>query len=180
MALKGIPARSALQIPGVPDTPDKRRAFNPARDMVWGLPRIMTRAMLEGFGIEDPERGLTDSEMVEHVKKQFTEHLIPQMMDDDVLLVVFTEFIEKIQDFFGLAGKNSADLIAGDAFKEIYTETRFKPFILLLSKLTMRRIFAELPYWFEQVEPLSSKAPRPSTEEVEAAANALLQQLSKE
>lgn len=177
MALKGVPARGGLQI-GIPQAGDLR-AFNPDRDMVWGLPRIMTRAVLEGFGIENPKEEMTDSELIEHVKKQFTEHLIPQVMDDDVLLVVFKEFVGKIQDFFGLAGKNSAELIAGDAFEELYTETRFKPFVLLLSKLTMRRIFAELPYWFEQVQPRSPKDPRPSTEEVEAAADALLKRLCK-
>ena len=177
MALKGIPARSALQV-GLPQTGDLR-AFNPDRDMVWGLPRIMTRAILEGFGIENPREEMADFELLEHVKKQLVVHLIPQTMDDDVLLTVFKEFVVKIQDFFGQAGKNSAELIAGDAFKELYTEERFKPFILLLSTLTMRRIFAELPYWFEQVEPRSPKAPRPSTEEVEAAADALLKQLCK-
>jgi len=177
VALRGIPAHSGLQI-GMPQTGDLR-AFNPDRDMVWGLPRIMTRAVLEGFGIEDPKKEMTDFELLQHVKKQFTTYLIPQTMDDDVLLVVFKEFVSKVQNFFGMAGKNSAELLAGDAFEEIYTETRFKPFVLLLSVLTLRRIFAELPYWFEQVQPRSPKDPRPSTEQVEEAADALLKRLRK-
>jgi hypothetical protein len=173
--LKGVPARSGLQI-GTPQTGDLR-AFNPDRDMVWSLARIVTRAMLEGFEIENPAEELTDAELVEHVEQQFAKHRIPQTLDAKALLAVFKEFLVNIRDFFGMAGEDDATLLASAAFEKIYTDERFKPFVLLLSTLTMRYIFAELPYWFEQVRPRSVKHPRPPIGDVVAAADALLKRL---
>ncbi len=145
-----------------PDDP-KRRRFNPERDLVWMLPRIMKRGLMT-FGI------LTEPKL----KQILVESgLGPDAADTED----FKVFIDRLSDFMGAAAnpEENSDEAVRKILGQLY---ELPPAIRLLAfDRIMKVILAEYPVWCEQVRPESTKDPRPPVEEIEQARDALLEQL---
>ncbi len=144
-----------------PDDPLHRR-FNPERDLVWMLPRIMKRGLMT-FGV------LTEPKL-----KQV---LIEAGLDTDADIEDFKTFINRLTDFMAAAAnpEQNPEEQVREQLGKLYD---LPPAIrLLVFERVMKVIMAEFPVWCEQVRPESKRDPRPPIEEIEQARDTLLDQL---
>ena len=155
----------AMQIKG-----GDQRAFNPDRDMVWALPRLFKRALgtlgkldgakfraaLEARGISC--HGIDDVDLYEallRVIKNIAAYFNALRNDPRLL--------DKAQPFFD------------DVFKKTEPDQQIR---LFLFDVLVFQIFAELPTWFAMIAPKSANDPLPSVDEVEKAADGLMEKLT--
>ena len=147
-----------------PDDPLHRR-FNPERDLVWALPRIIKRGLMT-FGM------LTEPKLRQLlVENGFDITITGTDLKD------FEEFIGLLTDFFAAAVDPAlSDKAVRDKLVVLY---ELPPAIRMLAfDRVMKVIMAEFPVWCEQVRPESKKDPRPPVEEIEKARDTLLERLS--
>jgi len=144
------------------DDPLHRR-FNPERDLVWALPRIIKRGLMTFGTLTEPK---------------LTELLLESELTPGVDLDDFKEFISQLTDFMAAAARSEeeSDEYVRAKLADLYA---LDPVIrLLVFDRVMKVIMAEFPVWCEQVRPESKKDPRPPVEEIEKARDILLERLS--
>ena len=139
-----------------------RRRFNPERDMVWALPRLIKRA-LSRMTFE-PDKLRADLQACSTAGEVF--------VDDDTLTEQFKQAIGEFAGYIKLSNDKTAIEQAKTSFARLFDDNR--EFATLLSVAVMKEIFLELPVWFEQVKPQSELDPQPDVEEIDAAVERLL------
>lgn len=146
------------------------RAFNPDRDLVWALPRLLRRA-LEQLGEEwTAERLVTLLE--EHGCPMPCDGLVTDgtMKATDDVIRGLAHMFTTMRDF-----PESAEAHANE-YKRL--KELCPLFHMLLASLLMDVIFAELPTWFDQVRPTSKLDPMPDVDVVMQAADAFLDRIN--
>lgn len=156
----------AMQIKG-----GDQRAFNADRDMVWALPRIF-RAALESMG------KMKKGDLIKYFKDR---HIDLPGYTEETLFDGLQYTIHHVADYFNKLRENPRML--GEAqpiFDRIFSEGgRYALMRMLIADKLMARIFAELPTWFAMIAPKSANDPLPTVEEVEEAANGLLESFTE-
>lgn len=154
----------AMQVTN-PKRPEHMRAFNPDRDMIWALPRLMSR-VFHMLGTEWSMTRLT--EMLEERGAMLLNRYRGVTFDASTedIVTSFAKMFNLMQQF---PEKTEAHAGEYKRLKELDPA-----FVMLLGSLLMDAIFAELPTWFDQVRPQSKLAPVPAVEEVERAAREFL------
>lgn len=154
-----------------PQKPEHLRAFNPDRDMIWAMPRLMRR-VFEALGEEWSRETL--AKMLEwYDVVMINDHIPPDEFDavtEDVVTGIAKMF-KLMQRFPHKAEEHAAEYAR---LKEVGPEM-----MLLFGGLLMDIIFSELPTWFDQVRPKSKLSPAPDVEEIEQAANEFLGRIGK-
>lgn len=139
-----------------------RRRFNPDRDMVWALPRIIRR-VLDRMAFE-PEQLRADLQTCDASSAVFS--------DDIELVDSLGQVITMLAQYFKLMGNKDAAEHAVVLFNRIFIEHR--AFATVLAVALVRELLLELPFWFEQIRPQSKLDPMPEVEEIDAAVERLL------
>jgi hypothetical protein len=147
-----------------PEGPDNQRAFNPERDMIWAMPRLIRRAF-ELLG-----KDWTVEHFTKMLEDRSTACAQPALTIDPSLEVIqgIAKMFNLMRDFPHMVEEHAAEY---KRLKELDPT-----FHMLMGSLLMDAIFAELPLWFDQVRPTSKLSPMPNTEEIEAAADEFLKQ----
>lgn len=139
------------------------RRFNPERDLVWALPRLIKRGLMTLGTLTVPK---------------LRQLLAESSLVDDADFDDLKEFISRLTDFIAAAARSEeeSDEYVRAKLSDLY---ELNPAIrLLVFDRVMKVIMAEFPVWCEQVRPESKKDPRPPVEEIEKARDTLLEQLS--
>lgn len=153
----------ALQMVG----PKDPRAYNIERDMLWGLPRLIQRAL--------KQLGVTSDEGMIDVMK--AHGIAPPPGDiEQTLSQVVREMLDAIIDALRAAepGETSAKL-----WEKVYAsgDPTYVALRTLISVLLVKGIVCELPLWAASVKPKHVNDPLPDRAEIEAAANEFLGRL---
>lgn len=160
------------------------RAFNPDRDLVFCLPRLISRA-LHDLGKEVDigaiqaallNRGLGGQHLMSLAHERNTTNT-------DALVAVWNEVTKEMAQYFSSAvdSPGTAESEAPDKLRSIFAVDRgpvrnaVRQFIC---DMIVRRMMAEFPYWVEQVQPWSEKAARPYTYDINEAVDAFLGPMS--
>jgi len=151
----------AMQVTN-PKRPEHMRAFNPDRDMIWAMPRLMRR-VFHSMG------ELSDQKLIEMLEKRLIGVEVYGYPHADVM----GEAAKEVARMFNLMQQfpEKAEEHAKE-YERMWEEHEFC--MPLIACLLMDAIFAELPTWFDQVRPKSKLAPIPDVEEIERAANEFL------
>lgn len=151
----------AMQITN-PKRPEHMRAFNPDRDMIWALPRLMRR-VFHNMG------ELDDQKFIAMLEERLIGTEVYGYPHADVMGETAKEvarIFNLMQQFPEKAKEHAAE------YQRLWKDHEFC--MPLIACMLMDAIFAELPTWFDQVRPKSKLAPIPDVEEIERAANEFL------
>jgi hypothetical protein len=148
----------AMQVTN-PKRPEHMRAFNPDRDMIWAMPRLMRR-VFHSMG-ELSEQSLKDMLTARSIASDGTSPEEVGLVAKDI-----ARMFNLMQQFPEQTAKHAEEF---ERLKEHATDA-----MTLIASMLMDAIFAELPTWFDQVRPKSKFAPIPDVEEIERAANEFL------
>ena len=137
-----------------------KRLYNPDRDMIWAMPRIMMNA-LKRFG-----ENITSQDVREQMAKRcITVDCSDNELQATVEQVVsdFARFLNDLKDKPDV--RREPDIPYTDLFAS-NVPIPFHAVRVLLADYFMGVIYAELPIWFESVQPENESNPVPRTEEV--------------
>lgn len=157
------------------------RICNPERDLIWALPRMVSRA------IRTIGTGLSREGYAARLKRLLRSYDIPfgcQNPDGtwsndagtDELLSDFKEFATTFAALWHHLRDDPREL-GVVKLREFYDERRFRPFVALVSRLLVKQMVAEVSYWICQVEASSKEPPRPDIERIDEATREILDQL---
>jgi hypothetical protein len=139
-----------------------RRRFNPDRDMVWALPRIVRR-VLDRMAFE-PEQLRAELQTCDAASAVFSA--------DTELVDSLSQVVTMLAQYFKLMGSKDATEHAVELFNRIFIE--HKAFATVIAVALVRELLLELPFWYEQIRPQSKLDPMPEIEEIDAAVERLL------
>ena len=165
---------SAMQIKGGGDR--ERRAFNPDRDLVWALGRLVKRL---GSRLAESvhTNGEIDAGKLGELLAQNHIYAPIYCGESDKLVTEFAAFIKEVNDYFqALHGDMTAELTPCAA---IFDSTKYGPARSLFSLLLVQEIFAEHPFWWAQVKPNSTTDPQPDVKTIDVAVRELLGKLAE-
>lgn len=151
----------AMQVTN-PKRPEHMRAFNPDRDMIWALPRLMRRVFHSMGELDDQKLfDMLDARLIgsEVYGYPHADAMGETAKEVARMFNLMQQFPEKVEEH-------------AKEYKRMWKKHEFC--MPLIACLLMDAIFAELPTWFEQVRPQSKLAPVPDVEEVERAAREFL------
>ena len=141
----------------------QRRRFNPERDLVWMLPRLIKRA-LTTFGT---------------LSEAALQQLLHQAhIGDDTCLDDFSLFISNLTGFLAAAihPEDHTPEQVRCSLQAVYGQDTARIRLLVFDRI-IKVLMAEYPIWCDQVRPESELDPRPSIEDVEKAGDELLGRL---
>jgi hypothetical protein len=154
----------ALQLSN-PKKPEHMRAFNPDRDMIWALPRLMRQIFHQmGELSDDKLRQMLDARLI---GSEVYGYPHANAMGETAKEVA--RMFNLMQQFPEKAEEHAKE------YQRMWKDHEFC--MPLIACLLMDAIFAELPMWFDQVRPMSKLAPQPNVEEIEKAANEFLDRI---
>lgn len=153
-------------------SPTQKRAFNPQRDMVWGMGRLVKRLGKRLAERLHNENGEIDEQAYMLLLR---EHAIyaPKGLEQ-ANVKNFVDFVKVINEYFQ---KLHADMDGAPIDKPpavMYKGDQFAAARALFSVLFMQELFAEHPFWWQQVKPSSKTDPRPDVQEIDEAARTIL------
>lgn len=152
-----------------------QRAFNPQRDLVWGIGRLVKRVGERLSEALHDDVGDIDEMKYEKLLK---EHNIKMPLGGISYAVHdFKQFIRGVNDYFQkLHGDLEEDL--EKPFEGLYDASQFVEARLVFCLFLMQEIFAEHPFWWQQVKPNSPLDPQPDVSLIDEAAKKLVKELT--
>lgn len=155
----------AMQVTN-PKKAEHMRAFNPERDMIWALPRLMSRIFNELGELSDNKL----TALLEGRCIGLEVHRYPHAN-------VMGETAKELARMFNLMQQFPEK--SEEHAKEYKRLKEERPLCMALTAcLLMDVVFSELPTWFDQVRPTSKLSPTPNIEEVEQAAHEFLDRIT--
>ena len=145
------------------------RLYNPDRDMIWAMPRLMRKALMR-FGEE-----IT----IQVVRDLLSKRGFTSQIDDETLYSTLEQVLDDLAGYLNEL-KDSVEvrrsptlwyqkLFSSDEPNDAYSSIRS-----LVADFFMSVVYAELPIWFESVQPEQANNPVPTVEEVEQTVDKLL------
>lgn len=145
-----------------------KRLYSPDRDLIWALPRMIRNATV-----------LMGSEItVEHVRKMLADRNITYPGDDEQLYTDLEQLLSGLGKFFNaMRDDKEARKHPEEWFKQLFAEGPVSALRVLITDLLFCVMTAELPIWFESVQPKHEGESAPDVGEVQDAVDAILRQL---
>jgi hypothetical protein len=137
------------------------RLYNPDRDMLWAMPRLMRRALLQfGEGIDNAD--VRDFLRAHDMNSDYRDETIQSTLE--AVITDLARFLVDLKDNVEVRhnAKERFEAIFGyDTQPKLYSALR-----ALIGNFFISVIFAELPIWFDSVQPEKANNPAPTVEEV--------------
>ena len=153
-----------------PQKPEHMRAFNPDRDMIWAMPRLMGRvfhALGDDWSVETFWR-LQHKYGIDAVGERGSADVMERTIE---VVKGFAKMFNLMQQVPEKTEEHAAEY---KRLKELCPG-----FHLTISAMLMDVIMSELPAWFDQVRPKSKMSPTPDIEKIEEAASDFISRSSK-
>jgi hypothetical protein len=152
------------------------RAFNPDRDLIWCLPRLVTGALKLMSEAEDEAGKLTEAQLASKLKASGFD------VDDSKAGKDLEECIKLLAAFFNAVrnpDEKDVEKVGQELLGVLYNRDAgaVAAFRMIIADLLMKRILAEIPFWLEQVRPRSRRDPTPGLDEIEEAMEHVLSKL---
>ena len=145
------------------------RLYNPDRDMIWAMPRLMKKALFM-FG-----QSITVGEVRELLAQRGIELDCEDGVVYNKLWGVVQSFARYLNDL-----KDNPDIRRnpGEIHRQLFAvgpdQKVFAAIRALVADFFLSTVYAELPIWFESIQPERANNPVPTVEEVEKAAADIL------
>lgn len=151
------------------------RAFNPDRDLVYCLPRLISRA-LHDLG-EEVDVGAVQAALLN--RGLGGQHLLSLAHERgknnaEALVDLWCEVTREMGQYFArmVAEPGNAEKSAPELLRSIFAVDRGpvrNAVRQLICDMIVRRMMAEFPFWVEQAQPWSEKAARPYEDDINEA-----------
>lgn len=145
------------------------RLYNPDRDMIWAMPRLMKKA-LQRFG-ED----ITVDEVRAFMRERGIE---TERSDEDIyhtIEKVITDFAKYLND---LKDAPEVRRAPAERYNAIFApeppDVLYQSLRAVIGDFFISIVYAELPFWFDSVQPEKANNPAPTVEEVSHVVQSLL------
>lgn len=153
---------------------DDRRAFNPDRDLVWAMGRLVKRLGTKMAERLHDENGEIMSD--EYMKMLQDFGIYAPWEHKQKYARYFKEFVHALNDYFQ---RLHGDMEAPEneltkPLDEMFNGYQYAAPRALFSIMLAQEIFAEHPFWWAQVQPQSDAGPRPRIKEINEAVRAIL------
>lgn len=145
------------------------RLYNPDRDMLWAMPRLMRKALLS-FGQNITVAEVRDLLAQRGIALDCEDELVYDKLWD--VIQSFARYLNDLKDKPDV--RKSPEYIHRRLFTVHPDDVVFAAIRTLVADAFMSAVYAELPSWFESVQPEKANNPVPTVEEVEEAAAHIL------
>lgn len=165
------PRPGVIQMKG---TGEDRRAFNPDRDLVWAMGRLVKRLGMRMAERLHDENGEIKPDEYMQMLREFGIYAPPEHKENYARYL--KEFVQAVSDYFQkLHGDMSQPKNEiSKPMEAMFTGQQFAAARALFSIMLAQEIFAEHPYWWEQIQPQSDTDARPRIKEINEAVRAIL------
>ncbi len=166
------PKPSAMQIKTTGDR--KRRSFNPDRDLVWAMGRMVKRLGLKlGKLLHNKSGDIKPGAYMDLLRENGI--YAPDGFAEQHTRY-FKEFITAVNAYFQRLHGNMEEEKnkITEPLPELYEGRQYAAARSLFSVMLVREIFSEHPYWWAQVQPQSDTDPQPRIKEINDAVRTIL------